>query len=66
MSYEPHLIGINLESDAAVGVNGLNFETDPAVGIYGLNLEGYDPVVTSIITQFNSNVSLKSNTTIGA
>ena len=66
MANEPHLIGINLETDSAVGINGLNFETDQAVGIFGLNLEGYDGTSTSIITQFNSNISLKSNTTIGA
>jgi hypothetical protein len=66
MANEPHIIGINLETDSAVGINALNFETDRPVGVFGLNLEGYDSAGSSVKTQFTSNVSFKSNTSINS
>lgn len=40
MANEPHVKGINLESNVAVNVQGINFETDNnGVALKGLNLE---------------------------
>ena len=61
MANEPNLKAINLESDFPVGIKALNFEIENiSLALKCINLE------TTYGTQFMSNTSLKSNTTINS